>query len=319
MPASNALHYREPLSLMPQPLVTIIIPVFNAANYLDETMESVLSQTFTDFECILIDDASTDHSAQLIRNWCYRDSRISSLVNKRNLGVSATRNTGLLNAKGDYIALLDADDIWLPDKLALQVAILNNEPNIGLVSSCFGIINSHGELITPRSSAQLGQGKIPLQQYIFDRISMAPSAVIFRAKCLEKAGLFNTDYFIAEDFAFWLHILRHYPMKTTTNVLLHYRVHSDSASANKLRNREQKIIVLEEEVLNKDELCSEVTPQIQIDLQRRYLSLAKRYRQIGNKNKNWALLKKVLLMPSGNVGHKLESILWMLYSVIFAQ
>ena len=297
--------------MLPSPLVSVIIPVYNAALFLNETIQSVLAQSFTDFECILIDDASEDGSAKIIHHWASQDERIKPLFCKENLGVSSARNTGIAVAKGKYIALLDADDLWLPEKLAQQVEILNTQPDIGIVTTFSNLVDTQGKVICRECGEKVGNGHIPLQQFLFDRVSLTPSAVMFRAECVEKAGLFNTDYVIAEDFAFWIHLLRYYAMHTIPKVLLYYRIHHHNSTTNKLRNREQKILVLEQEVLNNPILCEEVTPRLQIDLQRRYLSMAKRYRKKGDIQASINTFKKALFLPHGRLGHRIECLIWL--------
>lgn len=100
--------------------ISVITPAFNAANYIDETVQSVIAQTFSDWEMIIVDDASTDDTYQKITAWTEKDSRIKAVRLDKNSGVAAARNAALDNASGDFIAFLDADDLWLPEKLEKQ-------------------------------------------------------------------------------------------------------------------------------------------------------------------------------------------------------
>ncbi|MCI0471302.1 MAG: glycosyltransferase, partial [Candidatus Aminicenantes bacterium] len=108
-------------------MITVLMSVFNNAAYLREAIDSILNQTYTDFEFLIIDDASTDSSKEIISH--YHDTRIRLIENKRNIGLTKSLNKGLHKAKGEYIARMDADDISLPDRLAVQYAFLQENPD----------------------------------------------------------------------------------------------------------------------------------------------------------------------------------------------
>src|SRR4028119_2409178 len=126
------------------PKVSVIIPAYNAMAYLPETLESVLNQTFTDFEVLIINDGSSDG----IVEWAseIKDSRVK-LISQENQGLSGARNTGIWSSQGEYLAFLDADDIWEPTKLEKQVQCLEEDNNIGLVSSWVSSINESGDIL----------------------------------------------------------------------------------------------------------------------------------------------------------------------------
>ncbi|MSR89726.1 glycosyltransferase family 2 protein, partial [Patescibacteria group bacterium] len=108
-------------------LVSIVVPVYNAASFIDETIKTVLDQTYTNWELLLVDDKSTDKSVKLIKPYLTKDKRIKLLSNKKNSGAAISRNKGIDAAKGRYIAFLDADDLWLPTKLEKQVAFMQKQ------------------------------------------------------------------------------------------------------------------------------------------------------------------------------------------------
>ena len=116
-----------------KPIVTVLMPVYNGKNYLNEAIESVLCQTLTNFEFLIVDDASTDNSIDLINS--YNDSRIKLLKNKNNIGQTASLNKGLEMAQGKYIARFDQDDVCLPKRLEEQVAFFKKNPSISIVCS----------------------------------------------------------------------------------------------------------------------------------------------------------------------------------------
>ena len=115
------------------PLVSIVTPVFNCGSVLADTLESARAQTFRDFEVIIVDDGSTDDSAAVARRFCEMDPRFS-LVQQSNAGVSAARNTAIPRARGEWIAFLDGDDIWFPEKLAVQMRLSREDPRANLWS-----------------------------------------------------------------------------------------------------------------------------------------------------------------------------------------
>ena len=115
------------------PLISVVIPAYNAGQFLDETLESVLSQTYENWECIIVNDGSTDNTESIVKKWCEKDSRFR-LTNKENGGLSSARNWGIKESKAEYIAFLDADDILTPDSLEIRINTLLKE-NVDLVYS----------------------------------------------------------------------------------------------------------------------------------------------------------------------------------------
>ena len=120
------------------PKVSVIIPAYNSSGFIEDALESVFKQTYRNYEVIVVDDGSTDKSAEIIGS--FSDKRIIYIY-QENHGVSVARNKGILESKGEYIAFLDSDDLWLPEKLEKQVAILNNNKNTGLVYTDFDVIH----------------------------------------------------------------------------------------------------------------------------------------------------------------------------------
>ena len=116
-----------------QPKISVVMPAYNAENYIREAIDSILAQTFRDFEFLIIDDGSTDHTVEIIRS--YSDSRIRLYQNERNMGVAATLNRGLDLARGEYIARMDADDISLPERFAKQAAYMDAHPDVAVCGS----------------------------------------------------------------------------------------------------------------------------------------------------------------------------------------
>lgn len=210
------------------PKVSIIIPAYNALDYLPMTLASVLHQTFEDFEVIIINDGSSD----AIEDWFAKtvhDPRVT-LVSQVNNGPSAARNAGIQHAKGDYIAFLDADDLWEPDKLSKQVQILDEDPDAGLVYTWVSYIDPEGNP-TGRIRKNVQEGKV-WASLIQHNIVECGSVALVRQECFERVGVFNESLHIIEDIDMWLRIAEHYSFRCIPEPLVYYRQHTGSLSRN---------------------------------------------------------------------------------------
>lgn len=208
------------------PKVTVVIPAYNAMVYLPETLDSVLRQTFTDFEVIIINNGGTDH----IVDWAstITDPRVK-LISQENKGVAGARNTGILNAQGEYIALLDADDLWEPTKLEKQVKCLDLKLEVGLVYTWTLLIDKQGKSTGVVADANV-EGYVWEHLLLGDVIGSGSSAMV-RRSCFDKVGLFDTELFI-EDCDMWVRIASCYPIAVLKEILVYYRQHSGSMSKN---------------------------------------------------------------------------------------
>jgi len=129
---------------MKNPEVTVLMSVYNGEKYLREAIDSILNQTFTDFEFLIVNDGSTDRTAEILRS--YDDPRIIIINNEKNIGLTKSLNIGLRMAKGEYIARMDADDVSMPERLQKQIELLNQKKNTGLVGTYYTIINEKGKV-----------------------------------------------------------------------------------------------------------------------------------------------------------------------------
>ena len=211
------------------PKVSVIIPTFNRAEVLHSAISSVLNQTFQDFEIIIVDDASRDNTREVVDH--FHDARIKYLHHEKNKGEAGARNTGILNADGQYIAFLDDDDEWLPDKLRLQVDLLDNsEPNIGLIYSGYSKID--------RISNKTLYQKIPIRRgkvykYLrLENVIGAPSTVLLKRACIEKVGLFDENIAYGLDYDFWIRVSKYFHFEFIEKSLVKYYVHEDQLSNN---------------------------------------------------------------------------------------
>ena len=223
------------------PRVSVIIPVYNNAQYLPQAIASVLAQTYTDYEIIVIDDGSTDNIAEAIAPYLNQ----IRYVKQSNQGVSKARNRGLNLARGKLIAFLDADDIFLPQKLAYQVRIFDDQPEVGIVNSGFEVIQADGTVVTEvkwwEDVPKLNEVAWVLYKPIL------PSAMMFRRQWLDKIDGFDPRFFAGEDIFLTLNIISQgCAAAWLTEVTIQYRRHSQSVTLKnplkQLRNTELMII-----------------------------------------------------------------------------
>ncbi|WP_299413487.1 glycosyltransferase [Acaryochloris sp. IP29b_bin.148] len=206
------------------PKVSVIITTYNSMPYFPETLTSVLRQSFTDFEIIIIDDGSTDQTT----TWTSQinDPRVK-LISQSNQGVSVARNTGISHAQGKYLAFLDGDDLWKTTKLEQQVRLLDDYSEIGLVHTWLALIDEQSHL-TGRVMQPVAEGEV--WQQIIENNMVACSAAMVRRCCLEKVGGFDPDLLVAEDWDLWIRLAASYPFAVIRKPLVEYRLHTQSKS-----------------------------------------------------------------------------------------
>jgi glycosyltransferase involved in cell wall biosynthesis len=222
------------------PKVSVIIPAYNAMVYLPETLESVLRQTFTDFEVLIINDGSSDNIVEWYSS--VKDPRVR-LISQQNQGVSVARNTGISQAQGEYIAFLDADDLWEPTKVEKQVTRLDNELAVGLVYAWTALIDPAGKL-TGTVFCHKAEGNVWETILVHDIVCNGSCAMV-RRSCFEKAGVFDPNLSSAADFDMWTRIAAHYPFAVVKECLVHYRKAPDTMSKNRQKMIQDFRITLE--------------------------------------------------------------------------
>lgn len=212
------------------PTVSVVIPTFNRAKYILESINSVLNQTFTDYEIIVVDDGSTDDTfeklEQLIENGTIR------YYHQQNSGESAARNHGIREAKGKYVAFLDSDDLFLPSKLEKQVTFLNKYPDIGFVHSWYSKFNDGGDHLGIRDTS-IFAGRFYPEILLIWSVLLAVPCVMVRREVLGEIGEFDEKQFWGPDLDLWRRITRFYPIGVIPEVLSKIRVHPGNISANK--------------------------------------------------------------------------------------
>jgi glycosyltransferase involved in cell wall biosynthesis len=234
--------------------VSFIIPTHNYGPYVLEAIASALAQTYDNYELIVVDDGSTDNTRQLIEP--LRD-RLRYLWRSQG-GPSAARNTGIRASRGELIAFLDADDLWLPHKTAAQVSYLGQHPTVGLVCARTAAMDRiapdvdsplavercrSGEVLTLEAGAAFA--KLLLEQ----RNPIATSTVMLRRRCLERVGMFDESLMRVEDFNLWLRIGRHFALSRLPEVQSLHRHHD----ANLARSREAMRVAT---IASLDRICA---------------------------------------------------------------
>jgi len=210
----------------PKPKVSVIIPTHNRAALVTEAINSVLTQTFKDFELIVVDDGSTDNTRDALKGYTDRIHYIYQENQRR----SEARNTGIKAASGEYIAFLDDDDLWLPHKLEKQVTFLDANPDKGLVHTFTDAIDITGRLMEKERNGRLQWYKKSMKLgYTYEGISRLGaiflSSVLLRSRCLEKVGLFDTVTEAYEDWDFGLRFASEYRIGIIPEFLVKFRIH----------------------------------------------------------------------------------------------
>lgn len=211
-------------------LVSVIIPTFNRAQYIGEAIDSIIAQTYTNWECIIVDDGCTDNTAEILQDYTKRDSRIKYVVRPEQFkkGSNGSRNYGVTVSQGKLIAFNDDDDIWLPEKLEQQVPIFKSHPEVGLVTGHIEYVNQKGQR-SGRVIKQVGNhGKVFKDLLLKNRMSMITPVV--RREVFDKVGFFNTDFKIFEDWEFWRRVAYYYPFYSLDTVLACVRKHDANTS-----------------------------------------------------------------------------------------
>ena len=207
------------------PRVTILMPVYNAGKFLREAVDSILAQSFSDFEFLIIDDGSSDGSQSIIRS--YDDSRIRLMQNEKNLGVAATLNRGLDLARCEYIARMDADDISMHHRLGKQIHFMDENPKLGVSGTWIRLFGDQ-----PRVVDRCPVGASVVKAYmLFDNPMFHPT-VIMRRDAMHRFGLlYDHVYYRTEDFDLWTRAVGHFPLDNLPVPLVRFRCHYSSVTS----------------------------------------------------------------------------------------
>ena len=221
------------------PRVSVVIPAYNAASTIGQTLDSVFSQTFRDFEVVVVDDGSTDQTRDVVAGYGDR-IRVLSKVNEAK--PAATRNLGVHAARGDLVAFLDADDWWREDKLERQVAVFDGRPDVGLVYTADATVDSAGKVLSVNPCPAEARGRI--YELLTVRNAMVGSSVMARREAIARAGGFDESLTSIENWALWIRISRDWAIEYIDEPLTLYRVHEGNRSSNVELRRQNVFRVL---------------------------------------------------------------------------
>ncbi len=210
---------------MPTPTVSVVMSVFDGSHFLPEALDSILGQSFCDFEFVIIDDGSTDNSLAILESYKLTDKRIRLFV-QRNMGLISSLNRGCRLARGKYIARMDADDIAVKDRFAKQVDFMEANPGIGVVGGAVQMIDANG---TPLRVVRYPESNRDLQRALIQSNVFWHPTVLLRADVFKSVGGYR-NLLCAEDYDMWLRIAEYHDLANLTSVLLKYRIHPQQVS-----------------------------------------------------------------------------------------
>jgi len=209
---------------MPKPTVSVIIPAFNRAQFIGNAIRSILHQSLREFELIVVDDGSTDGTAQVVRS--FDDPRLSLIRHDRNRGIPAARNTGLENARGTFIAWLDSDDVARPQRLAEQVQFLKAHPQIKMVGACAGKIGPGGIPVKGTRVPPLSRSDI--SAWLLFRSPFQQSSIMGNGEVMRSFG-YREEFPVCEDLDVFIRMARSHPVENMPRVLIDRRIHANQS------------------------------------------------------------------------------------------
>jgi len=222
---------------MRSPKVSVIMSVYNGENFLEEAVRSILNQTFSDYEFIIINDGSTDRTPQILAS--FDDPRLV-IVNQDNRGLTISLNRGIRLAQGEYIARMDADDISEPERLERQAEVLDHEPDVAVVACWYKVIDEKGEVLAHR---RLPDDSKQLAKLLPHKNMLCHGSVLMRKKATEIVGLYNENLRYAQDYELWLRMLhKGFVFSVVPEFLYRHRISPDSVAKLYLQRRYAALI-----------------------------------------------------------------------------
>jgi glycosyltransferase involved in cell wall biosynthesis len=215
---------------MHTPLVSVLMPAYNCEAYVLEAVSSILSQSYSDFELLVIDDGSKDSTRKLLES--VHDPRLRLVSNEHNIGLIGTLNRGLELAVGRYIARMDADDVSEPERLEKQVRFLEAHPEIHILGSMVNLINEHGKAFGAITGYPKDADEI--HRYLLCECCLIHPSVMFRKDTILRAGGYSDSARHAEDYDLWLRLSDHHKIANLPDKLVSYRMHRNQVSIRNL-------------------------------------------------------------------------------------
>jgi glycosyltransferase involved in cell wall biosynthesis len=208
--------------------LSVVMPVFNGARFLDEAIESIVTQDYAEFEFVIVDDGSTDETPRILARWAERDPRIVVIRCDENGGIPRALNLGLARAKGQYIARQDADDLSAPGRFRKQIPVLDANPDVTLVSMNYDLIDEQGNRVGIIRTHQPPE----VVEYLlhFSNAIGGHSQVMFRADVVRGVGGYDEDYSYSQDYDLWARLIGRGRLVILPEVGMRYRLHADRVS-----------------------------------------------------------------------------------------
>ena len=225
------------------PKVSIVLPTYNGEKYINESIESILSQTFSDWELIIVNDCSTDRTPQIVQKYADKDARIRIIHNQVNQKLPNSLNIGFEQAKGEYLTWTSDDNYYLPSALEEMVNFLNQNPEYPMVCAGMNSIDEKGDII----------GKFPLydNQLIFYQACVG-ACFMYKRQVITDLGIYSTQWFLVEDYEYWLRIRLHYGLIGRINhILYNYRYHENSLTGSRLKEIKKQLYKLRKKYFSK--------------------------------------------------------------------
>lgn len=255
------------------PKVSVIVPTYNCAQYLPEALDSALAQTYSDFEILIIDDGSTDDTKKILEPYLKTFKSKIRNIYQENKGHSLARNNGLKNAKGEFIAFLDADDKWYPHRLEEEIKLIEANPVVGLVHANAMRLSEDGRLLGAYSRKKQYLSGFIFKPLFLRLADISCATVLLRKSCCDNVGYFDTHLtrLGCEDRELWLRIAKKYRIEYVDQVLAYYRVRDASASRDSTKMLNARLYVIDKFCKNDQSLERLRKP-----------ALAKIYRDLGD-------------------------------------
>jgi len=255
------------------PKVSVIIPTYNCARYLPEAIESVLEQSYQDFEVVIVDDGPTDNTREIVSEYVKKFSGKIKYFFQANSGAVVARNAAIKSSSGEYIAVLDADDIWLSGRLEEGVKVLEREPDVGLVHANISWMKEDGRVVSsPVRKKEFLSGRIFKEIFLRDAHISMPT-VLVRSECFERVGLFDEHLtkLGCQDREMWLRVAQKYKFYYIDKVFGLYRMRSGSVSRDRDKMLKARYYVV-------DKFCREGT----VGFLLKNRALARIHSEVGN-------------------------------------
>ena len=242
--STSQIHTSPTLSESIPPLVSVVITCYNHEKYIEKSVFSVINQTYQNIELIVVNDGSTDNSEKILNSLA--STHKFHVIHQQNTGLSGATNTGLQAATGKYIALLDSDDLFLPDKLDKQVAFLESHPDIAICGGNMIIINDNEELSAPRRFPTYRE--LGFDDIFLERLDVIPaSSAMIRKEVIDKTGGFDTTLRLIQDRYFWLKATAAgFKIAGMKDLLIYYRKHDTNIHNNHQAMTENLLQILQQ-------------------------------------------------------------------------